>query len=111
MDYDISHVFNEEKNAWEVKLTGEFDVYNSTNLKAGLNGLIEQKNADIILDCGELKYMDSTALGSLVAVLKNVKAYEGRIVLKGLKPSLLKLFKITNLNKVFEIEGELDESI
>jgi len=109
MDYDISFVYDEQKGAWEAKLKGEFDIFNSTNLKAELNGLIEQKKADLILDCADLIYMDSTAIGAMVAVLKNVKTYGGKIVLRELKPTLLKLFRITNLNKVFEIEGEPNE--
>ena len=109
MDYGISHEFCEANNCWEVKLSGEFDIFNSTNLKSELGQLTEQKNVDLVLDCAELDYMDSTAIGSLVSVLKNVKTYGGKVVLKNLKPNLLKLFRITSLNKVFEIEGEPNE--
>jgi len=109
MDYGINYTFDEEKNVWDVSLSGEFDIFNAANLKSELNSIVEQKNANLILDCSELAYMDSTAIGSLVSVLKNVKAYGGAISLNGLKPNLLKLFRITNLNKVFEIEGESNE--
>jgi len=53
--------------------------------------------------------MDSTSIGALVSVLKNVKTYGGKVVLKKLRPNLLKLFRITNLDKVFEIGGEAGE--
>jgi len=109
MDYGITYEYDEEKKSWDVKLSGEFDIFNAMNLKTELNALVDQKNADLILDCSALAYMDSTAIGSLVAVLKNVKVYEGKVVLKGLKQNMLKLFRITNLNKVFEIEGESNE--
>ena len=109
MDYNISHFYNEADNIWEVTLSGEFDIFNSTSLKSELNELIDKKHADLMLDCAGLDYMDSTAIGSLVAVLKHVKTYGGKVVLTGLKPNLLKLFRITSLNKVFEIEGEPHE--
>ena len=109
MDYGISHSYDEAKKTWDVKLTGEFDIFNAANLKTELSALADEVNADFVLDCSALDYMDSTAIGSLVAVLKNVKAYGGKIALNGLKPNLLKLFRITSLNKVFEIEGESDE--
>ena len=109
MDHGIFYNYSEEKKAWAIKLSGEFDIFNSTVLKNELNGLVTQKNADLIIDCTALDYMDSTSIGSLVAVLKNVKGYEGKVVLENLKPNLLKLFKITNLNKVFEIAGEPNE--
>ena len=109
MDYDIAGSYNEENGSWEITLTGEFDIFNSVNLKNELNKFIEENNADLVLDCDTLSYMDSTSIGSLVAVLKNVKAYGGKVVLRELKPNLLKLFRITNLNKVFEIEGEAND--
>jgi len=109
MDCGIAHEFDEAKNRWEVKLSGEFDNFNAADLKTELGALADQKNADFNLDCSDLAYLDSTAIGSLVAVLKNVKAYGGKIHLNELKPNLLKLFRITNLNKAFEIEGESDE--
>jgi len=109
MDYGISHEYNEDNKTWDIKLSGEFDIFNSVNLKTELNDLVGQKSVDLVIDCASLDYMDSTAIGSLVAVLKNVKTYGGKIVLKELKPNLLKLFKITSLNNIFEIEGENNE--
>ena len=109
MDYDISYAYSGETDEWEVKLSGEFDIFNSDNLKAELNGLIGQKNISMVIDCFELSFMDSTAIGSLVAVFKNMNTYGGKIALKNLKPNLMKLFRITSLDSVFEIEGESDE--
>ena len=109
MDQNITHEYDEEKKSWFVKLTGEFDIFNAASLKSELNGLADKTNADIVLECSELDYLDSTSIGSLVSVLKNVKSYGGRVIIRGLKQNLLKLFRITNLNKVFEIEGESDE--
>lgn len=106
MDNSISSSYLEEDNCWDVKLFGEFDIFNSNELKNKLNELANEKNIDLSLDCENLKFMDSTAIGSLVAVLKNVKSYEGSVILRNLKPNLLKLFRITDLDKVFVIEGD-----
>ena len=109
MDYSITYNYDEAGKVWDINLTGEFDIFNSAELKNALTKLSEDKNADLLIDCAALDYMDSTAIGSLVAVLKNVKTYEGKIILKNMKPNLLKIFRITNLNKVFEIVGDTDE--
>lgn len=108
MDYAITSSYNQEGNYWNVALFGEYDIFNSSELKKTLIELTKEKNLDLHLDCAKVTFMDSTALGSLVAVLKNVKAYEGTIVLKNLKPNLYKLFKITNLDRVFEIAGDVN---
>ncbi len=109
MDYTLEYKFDEQKNCWNVSITGEVDIFNSGNMKNELLSLINEKNCDLFIDCKALEYIDSTALGALVAVVKNVKSYGGEIHLLHVRPNLLKLFKITNLDKVFMIEGETHE--
>ncbi|MCL2336039.1 MAG: STAS domain-containing protein, partial [Firmicutes bacterium] len=99
----------EDAKSWMVALTGEIDIFNSPDLKQRMLEMIEEKKGDIYLDCKNLTYMDSTALGALVGILKNVKLYGGEIHLLHLRPSLSKLFHITNLDKVFVLEGDYDE--
>ncbi|MDR3090600.1 MAG: STAS domain-containing protein [Clostridiales bacterium] len=107
MDYQITPSYDAEKSVWNVALSGEFDIFNSPELKTELNNLIKgEGKAELVLDCEELTFMDSTAIGTLVAVLKNVKVHNGSITLKNVKPSVLKLFKITSLDKIFNIAGD-----
>ena len=49
------------------------DVYNAPQLKDALHSLLDEKVADMIIDCKELKYIDSTGLGVLIGVLKRIK--------------------------------------
>jgi len=109
MDYTFSKSFNPGLKQWEITVTGEIDIFNSNDFKESLMSLIKETPTDLRIDCCELKYIDSTALGSLVAVLKNVKGYGGEVYLAKVKPNLAKLFKITNLDKVFIIEGVANE--
>ena len=109
MDFILSSNFNETKNLWEVFITGEIDIYNSIKFKESLCNLIDNKPTDIHIYCEKLEYIDSTGLGSLVAILKKVRQYNGNIHLFNLTASVSKLFKITDLNKVFIIEGDANE--
>ncbi len=109
MDFIMEHRYDDERNGWYVTMSGEVDIFNSEQMKAQLLKLINEKNADVYMNCRFLEYMDSTGLGALVAVLKNVKSYDGNVHLLNIRPNLAKLFKITNLNKVFIIEGDTNE--
>ena len=109
MEIIIESNFNDSDNSWYVKINGEVDLFNSGEMKQKLLSLIEQKPANFVIDCSNLDYIDSTALGALVAVLKNTKGYGCDISLKNVKPNIEKLFKITNLDKVFKIEGDKNE--
>lgn len=109
MDFSIEKSFDEKNNRWQTAVKGEIDIFNSNEFKTTLLDLIEQKNVDIKIDCSCLNYIDSTGLGALIAVLKKTKEYDGSIYLSHPKSNLEKLFKITNLDKVFIIEGDKDE--
>lgn len=56
-----------------VKIEGEVDVYTSIDLKKELTRLIEANQKKIIIDLEHVNYMDSSGLGVLVALLKELK--------------------------------------
>ena len=101
---DIHQVWSDKNNTWHISLSGEIDIYNAPDLKNNLSKLIEEKKGDILIDCADLKYIDSTGLGVLISALRRVKEYNGTIIIKNLKPCIYKIFTITGLDKVFTIE-------
>jgi len=109
MDFSITSKFSENPKCWLINISGEVDIFNSAEMKTKLIELIEQNPVDIRIECKNLTYIDSTGLGALIAVLKKTKEYNRSIYLQNLKSSLSKLFKITNLDKVFIIEGDSKE--
>ena len=106
MDLTIEKKFEETLNggSWHVELNGEIDIYNSADLKHKLTELLEENVANLHIDCKGLEYIDSTGLGALVGVLKHVKGQKKEMHLSNVKANIAKLFRITNLDKVFIIE-------
>lgn len=96
--------YEELLDQWNVNLYGEVDIYNADSLKSELHSLIDEKKADIILNCTNLKYIDSTGLGVLVSALKKVKEAERSIRITNLKPYIAKIFTLTGLDQIFVIE-------
>ena len=67
-----------------------------------LHQLIEQEDRQrLILDFHKVKILSSQMLGVLIGLLKRIHSDRGRIVICGMKPDLHKVFKITNLDKLF----------
>ncbi len=85
-------------------LSGEVDIYTSQELKENLYRVVETNKKDVIIDCKELNYIDSTGLGIFVGALKKAKQYEKKITIINLKDNIKKLFIITGLDKIFEVE-------
>ncbi|AUG58928.1 STAS domain-containing protein [Acetivibrio saccincola] len=88
----------------KVVLSGEVDIYTSQELKENLYRVVESNKKDVIIDCKELNYIDSTGLGIFVGALKKAKQYEKKIKIINLKDNIKKLFIITGLDKIFEVE-------
>ncbi|MDR0958592.1 MAG: STAS domain-containing protein [Clostridiales bacterium] len=110
MDYKLVSDYSDDLKKWKVTVSGEIDLFSSGDLKKALLALIEKHKADIVIDCSSLDYIDSTALGALVTVLKNVKEYDGEVFIENLKPALARLFKITKLDQAFTLTTKGGES-
>ena len=104
MALDTTVSFDHVKNTWIIKLDGEVDIYTLPKMKEVLLDSLKEKNIDILLDCNNLEYVDSTGLGVLISVLKRVRESGNKIIITNLKPNIRKLFDITGLDKVFIIE-------
>lgn len=107
MDFEMDKNF--DGTCWQVAISGEVDIFNSAEMKTQLTELMEEHIADLHVDCSDLEYIDSTGLGSLVGVLKCVKGQGKEMCLFNVKSNILKLFRITNLDKVFIIKEGKDE--
>ncbi|MBA3685531.1 MAG: STAS domain-containing protein [Planctomycetes bacterium] len=65
----------------------------------------------LILDLGAVQALSSAMLGKLVALHKAVKAAKGRMAVTGVKTSIMPLFTVTRLDKVFEFFPEAQEAL
>lgn len=88
----------------KISLKGEIDICTSNELKEKLYNIIDTNQKDLLIDCKELNYIDSTGLGIFVATLKKAKQYEKKITILNLKDNIKKLFIITGLDKIFQID-------
>jgi anti-sigma B factor antagonist len=60
----------------------------------------------ILLNFGKVQYCSSTVLGKLVGFKRRIDAAKGKLKLCCIHPDLLVPFKLTGLDKVFEIYPE-----
>lgn len=63
-----------------------------------------EAGADIVLvDCQDIKFMDSSGLGALVLALKSIRASERKLALCSLNQQVRTLFQLTEIAQVFQI--------
>jgi anti-sigma B factor antagonist len=63
----------------------------------------EVKERRFVIDFEKVTHMSSAFLGLLIRVLKRVKEQKSELELVNIRPEILKVFKITRLDKIFEI--------
>ena len=94
-----------------VFLTGEVDAYTAPKLRETLIPLTEEKAVEIVIDLTGVDYIDSTGLGVFIGALKSSHNHSSSIKLRGLSKRVARLFKITGLDEVLEIEEEKGEEV
>ena len=85
----------------------EFDRLNDSIL-ALVRGELE---GSWVLDLSRLAYMGSAALGLMVNLRQQIKQSGGRLVLCGLSPQLLYIFKTCCMERLFKIVKGRDEAV
>ena len=55
----------------------------------------------LVFDFEDVRFFSSQVLGLLLDVRAKLAAYEGKVVLSAINPQLHRVFRITNLDKVF----------
>ncbi len=74
----------------------------SSELRNTVKSLLAEGNKKIILDVGRVGFIDSSGLGTLVAVYHTAKAQGGKLVLCQLGSKFEELLQMTRLLTVFD---------
>ncbi|WP_163512216.1 anti-sigma factor antagonist [Fodinicola acaciae] len=94
-----------------VEVGGEIDVYTAPRLREKLIELVGAGNTHIVVDMERVEFLDSTGLGVLAGALKRVNAQNGSLRLVCTQDRILKIFRITGLEKVFPIFATVTEAV
>jgi anti-sigma B factor antagonist len=107
---DLSIRSEAREQAQVVSIGGDLDVYTAPQLKDVLNK-IGLDGKTIVLDLTRVHFIDSTALGVLVAALQQSRAADGELYLVMDDPYLLKIFRITGFDTLFSIFPGVTEAL
>lgn len=84
-------------------LSGEYDLARREELERELSSAGQSDT--VVLDLSDVTYLDSTALTCFIRLRKRMMARgECRIRLAGVRPQIRRLFQVSNLDQVFELE-------
>jgi anti-sigma B factor antagonist len=84
---------------------------NSVQLKDKINSALLDGTRHILLNLGDVSYIDSGGLGQLIASLKGVKSENGQLKLFNLGKKSQELLAMTKLIMVFDTYDTEDEAL
>jgi anti-sigma B factor antagonist len=78
------------------------DVEEITSASTQINKYIEANRPNrMVFDFAGVKFFSSQVLGLLLEARARLQAYAGQVVITTLSPQLQRVFKITNLDRIF----------
>jgi anti-sigma B factor antagonist len=91
-------------------LDKRIDASSATNFKEQIVGWINEGNNHIVLDLSNVDFIDSSGLVAIVSVLKTINS-RGDLIICGMKEAVMNLFRLTRMNRVFQIFSSEEEAV
>jgi anti-sigma B factor antagonist len=94
-----------------VVVGGKLDLASAGRLKERVQSLLEERRCLIHLDMKEVDFINSSGLGALVSLMKEIRVHKGRLTISDMAPYVNEIFEITQLSHVFEIFPTCEEAM
>ncbi len=101
----------DETNVTILALKGRLDLGTGSAVKEQVKNLFEKEKTMIHLNLAEVEFINSSGLGSLVSIMKEVRLRKGRLTLSNLDSYVQEIFEITQLSHIFEIFATEEETL
>jgi anti-sigma B factor antagonist len=93
-----------------ISVEGELDLSTAPRLKWMLLDCLQGDGGQVVADLSRVTFMDSTALGVLVAVQRKL-AVDARLAIVCTSENVLQIFEFSGIDSAFAIFPTLDEAL
>ena len=92
-------------------LVGELDLYHSDQIRDRIKQHIDSGQIQIVLNCKDLTYLDSSGLGALIWNLQYVRGKKGFIRLVHLGGSPKSVMELSNAIRLFSVFNSEEDAV
>jgi stage II sporulation protein AA (anti-sigma F factor antagonist) len=100
-----------EGTATVVTVAGRMDAVTAPEYQKRLDSLVEEGNTRIVADFGQLDYISSAGLRSLLTTAKRIKAANGSIRLANVHGAVREVFDISGFASLFPMHGSVTDAL
>jgi anti-sigma B factor antagonist len=94
-----------------VALAGELDLYSADAFRGALDDALTDGATRLVIDLGEVDFIDSVALGVLANAMKRLRALGGGLAVISGNQQIVRVFEITGLDRLVVIAPSLPEAL
>jgi anti-sigma B factor antagonist len=91
---------DEDDGVARLRFVGVLDAMTSRDLRPTIDATVARRPRRLVVDLGELRMLDSTGVGVLIALWKGVKAAGGEVNVVGAREQPLAVLEILKLDRV-----------
>ena len=91
-------------------LNGSLDAYSFPQLESALHELRDQDLNRVVLDCEELHYISSAALGALIGFARRAREHNGDLKLAAVSAKIRSIIELLGFHKILEIVDDVDSA-
>jgi anti-sigma B factor antagonist len=93
-----------------VRLAGELDLYNAHQVREALLACSAENPAKLVVDLGEVQFVDSTALGVLVEVRSRMEDKQA-FLLAAPGSETRRALEVSGLDRHFNVRDSVDDAL
>jgi anti-sigma B factor antagonist len=90
---------------------GDLDMAAADQMKRTLTELVDKGQSKLLMDLGDVSYIDSSGMGALVAAMKHARSRGGDLRLCALQDDVRAIFELTRLIKAVTVHGTRQEAL
>ena len=94
-----------------VSVNGELDLHTVGQLETELDAAVAHGARRLVVDLACVSFMDSTALGALVAAHRTLRLASGELCIVSDDPRVVRVFEITGLDRSLRLRPSLTDAI
>lgn len=107
----ISIETKNEEDLCILTVKGRLGITTENSLRQRVADLVEQSQVHIILDFTGITFMDSSGMSSVLSAMRSVSENQGRICLVCDTRHILRVLRITAIDKLMAIYPTLEEAV
>lgn len=107
----ITHTAQDGKTVIVLTPTGRLDITTAWQFRLKLQECISKISSHVVVNLGQVNFIDSSGLTSLVAGMRDADKVNGSFRICNVHPEARLVFEVTMMDSVFEIFETEDEAL